>query len=334
MDARPTRREVIKGMGTGAAVAAGAVAAGAVAAGAVAAAASPVLSTLISKLEPKTVKHNFIYCLNTSTIKGQKLTLVEEIDIASRAGYHAIEPWISEIDEHVKRGGNLKELGKRFSDTGLSVESAIGFFEWIVDDDARRAKALEEAKRNYEILAQIGAKRIAAPPLGATDRTDIDLHKAAERYRALLDLGDQFGVVAQVEVWGFSKTLGQLGDAALVAIESGHPKACVLPDVYHLYKGGSPLSGINLLSANAMHNFHLNDYPADPPRDRIGDEHRVYPGDGIAPLGELFRDLRAMGYNGALSIELFNHAYYKQDAFTVAKTALDKLKAVIEKSLA
>jgi sugar phosphate isomerase/epimerase len=287
----------------------------------------------ISNAEPKSVKHHFIYCLNTSTIKGQKLSLVEEIDVASRAGYHAIEPWISEIDDHVKHGGTLKELNQRFKDKGLSVESTIGFFEWIVDDDARRAKALEEAKRNYDLCAQIGAKRIAAPPLGATDRTDIDLHRAAERYRALLDLGDQFGVVPQVEVWGFSKTLGQLGDAALVAIESGHPKACVLADVYHLYKGGSPLSGINLLSATAMHNFHMNDYPAEPPRDRIGDEHRVYPGDGIAPLTELFRDLKAMGYNGALSIELFNHDYYKQDAFTVAKTAIEKLKAVVEKSL-
>lgn len=325
MHTRPTRRELIAGMG--AALASGTISMP------FTANAKPPLAPSLSNVEPKPVKHNFIYCLNTSTIKGQKLSLVEEIDIAAKAGYHAIEPWISEIDEHVKHGRTLKDLGRRCKDKGLSVESAIGFFEWIVDDDARRAKALEEAKRNYDLCAQIGAKRIAAPPLGATDRTDLNLHRAAERYRALLEMGDQFGVVPQVEVWGFSKTLGRLGEAALVAIESGHPKACILADVYHLYKGGSPLSGINLLSTGSMHNFHLNDYPADPPRDRIGDEHRVYPGDGIANLGELFRDLSTMGYTGALSIELFNHAYWQQDAFTVAKTALDKLKAVIQKSL-
>ena len=327
MEARPTRREVINGMG--AALAAG-IAAGVTAS---ASGASPIPSTTPSKAEPKPMKHNFIYCLNTSTIKGQKLSLVDEIDIAAKAGYHGIEPWVSEIDEHVKRGGTLKNLGQRCRDKGLSVESAIGFFEWIVDDDAHRAKALEEAKRNLDMLAQIGAKRIAAPPLGATERADLDLHKAAVRYRALLDLSDQFGVVPQAEVWGFSKTLGRLGDAALVAIESGHPKACILADVYHLYKGGSDITGLKLLSAASMHNFHMNDYPADPPRDRIGDEHRVYPGDGIAPLGEILRDLKAMGYNGALSIELFNRAYWKQDALTVAKTALDKLKAVVDKSL-
>lgn len=277
-------------------------------------------------------KAEFIYCLNTSTIKGQKLPLVEEIEIAAKAGYHAIEPWISEIDEYVKGGGSLPDLGKRLLDHGLSVESAIGFFDWIVDDDARRAKGLEQAKRDMDSVARIGGKRVAAPPTGATEQTGLDLLRAAERYRALLELGDQFGVVPQAEVWGFSKTLGRLGEAALVAIESGHPKACILPDVYHLYKGGSPLTGLRLLSANAFHNFHLNDYPADPPRDRITDADRVYPGDGIAPLGELFRDLRAMGYHGALSIELFNASYWKQDALTVAQTALRKLQDVIAKA--
>lgn len=278
-------------------------------------------------------KPRFIYCLNTSTLQGQKLSLVEEIDIAAKAGYNAIEPWISEIDAYVKAGGSLPDLGKRLRDKGLTMESAIGFFDWIVDDDARRAKGLEEAKRNMELVAPIGCKRLAAPPLGATEQTDLDLRKAAERYRALLELGDKYGVVPQAEVWGFSKTLTRLGEAAMVAIESGHPKACILPDVYHLYKGGSDHTGLKLLSKTSIHNFHMNDYPADPPRDRITDADRVYPGDGIAPLTEIFHILRDMGYDGALSIELFNREYWKQDALAVAKTALDKLKAVVQKSL-
>ena len=70
----------------------------------------------------------------------------------------------------------------------------------------------------------------------------------------------------------------------MVAIESGHPKACVLPDVYHLYKGGSDFAGLKLLNAAAVHVFHMNDYPANPPRSAINDSDRVYPGDGVAPL--------------------------------------------------
>ncbi|MBW3622575.1 MAG: sugar phosphate isomerase/epimerase [Armatimonadetes bacterium] len=313
MEKQLSRRRLLAG--TGAMLAAGAV--------------SGVSSAAGAKNRPR--GEPFGYCLNTSTLRGQKLTLEQEIDIAGKAGYHAIEPWIGEIDDYVKRGGSLSDLKRRIADRGLTVESAIGFFEWIVDDDARRAKALEEAKRNMDLLRQIGGKRIAAPPLGATDRSDVSLLRAAERYRALLDLGDQFGVVPQVEVWGFSKTLGRLGEAAFVAIESGHRDACILPDVYHLYRGGSAFEGVGLLSDAAMHVFHVNDVPARPPREQLNDSHRIYPGDGIAPIDALLRDLNRIGFRGYLSLELFNREYWQQDALVVARTGLEKIRAVVRR---
>jgi 2-keto-myo-inositol isomerase len=269
---------------------------------------------------------SFRYCFNTSTIRGQKLTLAEEIDIAAMAGYQAIEPWIGEIETHVQNGGSLSDLKKRIADHGLSVESAIGFAEWIVDDEARRTKELERARHDMDLVQQIGGKRIAAPPAGATDVTDMDYLKAAERYRALLAIGDHIGVVPQVEVWGFSKCCNRLGQAMLVAIESGHPDACVLPDVYHLYKGGSDFTGLQLLGSTSMHVFHMNDYPAEPSRQQIGDGDRVYPGDGVAPLAEIMQTLRRIGFDGYLSIELFNKSYWQQDPLEVARLALSKMQ--------
>ncbi len=56
-----------------------------------------------------------------------------------------------------------------------------------------------------EMLAQIGCKRVAAPPAGATDTVVIDLKKVAERYMAILDVGTKPGVVPHLEMWGFSK---------------------------------------------------------------------------------------------------------------------------------
>jgi sugar phosphate isomerase/epimerase len=275
----------------------------------------------------------FRYGLNTATLMGQKLSIVEVVEIATRAGYQAIEPWVRELDQYVKDGGSLKDLGKRIADRGLTVESAIDFFEWIVEDDMRRKKGLENARRGMDMVLQIGGKRIAAPPAGATDRADLSLLTVAQRYRTLLDIGSQIGVVPQVEVWGFSRTLTRLGEAALVAIESGHKDACILADVYHLYKGGSDFTGVNLLAGSAMHVLHMNDYPADPPRATITDAQRIYPGDGIAPLKTLLRDLRRIGFRGTLSLELFNREYWKRDALAVARTGLEKMRAVVTSSL-
>lgn len=271
----------------------------------------------------------FHYCLNTSTIRGQQLSLVEEIDVAADAGYQAIEPWVNEIEAYAQSGGSLADLRKRIADRGLSVESAVGFAEWIVDDDARRAQGLEVARREMDLVRQIGGKRIAAPAAGAVDAHDVDYLKVAERYRALLELGESIGVVPQVEVWGFSNTLNRLGQAMLVAIESGHPQACVLPDVYHLYKGGSDFTGLKLLSPTAVQVFHLNDYPANPPRETIDDADRVYPGDGVAPLADILQTLRAIGFDGYLSIELFNPTYWQQDPLAVARLALRKMQSLV-----
>ena len=300
-----------------------------------------------ARAELESVKAPFGFCLNTSTVRnaeGKSRPLVELIDIAAKAGFAAIEPWVSEIEDYRKGGGTLPDLKKRLQDSGLAVPDAIGFAEWVVDDPARRKRGLEQARRDMDLLQQIGGQRIAAPPVGATGGTSkrddpkasepvVDLLAAADRYRELWELGRSMGVTPIVEVWGFSRTLKRLGETLLVAVESGAAGAAVLPDVYHLYKGGSDFAGLAMLSAKSIGIFHVNDYPRID-RAKIGDADRVYPGDGVAPLGEVFRTLHAARYAGFLSVELFNRDYWKQDPHAVARTAREKLQAAVTKALA
>jgi sugar phosphate isomerase/epimerase len=274
----------------------------------------------------------FSYSLNTATIRGQKLGIVRELEIAAQAGYQGIEPWVEGVQNYVKEGGTLADLRKRSSDLGLTIEGAIGFPEWIVDDDDRRGKGLERAKREMDLISQIGGKRFAAPPAGATDLPKLDLSRAAERYRALLEIGDQLGIVPELELWGFSKNLNRLGECVCVAVETGHPKACVLADVFHLHKGGSDFKGMSLLAAQTLQVLHLNDYPAEPTREKIDDSFRIYPGDGVAALAAMLKTLHATGGPKVLSLELFNRQYWSEDPLQVAKTGLAKMKAVVEKA--
>lgn len=277
------------------------------------------------------------YCFNTSTIRGQQLSVPEQIRVCAAAGYDAIEPWIRDLRGYVEQGGSLPDLGKRIEDAGLTVESAIGFATWIVDDEAERKAGLEEARRDMEMIRAIGGKRIAAPPIGAhrlasPDSESPPLMDIAARYRALLELGQEIGVIPQLELWGFSTTLSRLGELAFVATEAGHPEACVLPDVYHIYKGGSDFAGLALLEASRIHCFHMNDYPATPARGEIGDADRVYPGDGVAPLGQILTTLRLGGFAGHLSLELFNPSYWEQPAEEVARRGLEKMQAAVRAS--
>jgi sugar phosphate isomerase/epimerase len=277
----------------------------------------------------KPVHPAFRYCLNTATLRGQKLAITEVVAIAHRAGYQGIEPWIDELDQLVAGGGSLKDLGKQLADSGLKVESAIGFAQWCVDDPVERKKGLEEARRTMGLVAEIGGTRIAAPPAGAREKK-IESGVLGERYGALLELGDRMGVVPIAEIWGPSSTMSRLGEVAQIAIDSGHANACILPDIYHLYKGGSGYTGLGLLASHTVPVIHMNDYPAMPGRSEITDAARVYPGDGVAPWGEIMAALRAMGFGGALSLELFNRDYWQQDPLGIALTGLAKMKTVME----
>lgn len=141
----------------------------------------------------------FVYSFNTSTVRGQNLPITAEVDIAAKAGYGAIEPWINELERYTQGGGNLRDLGRRITDAGLRVESAIGFCEWIVDDEGRRRKGLEDARRAMAMVRQIGGRRLAAPPVGATRQADLSLVRAAERRNRRRPAGRALGPLPLAE---------------------------------------------------------------------------------------------------------------------------------------
>lgn len=271
---------------------------------------------------------NFIYCINMATIRGHKLGFVKELEVASKAGFHSAEIWVDTLQTYLTNGGTLKDAKKRLDDLGMKVENAIGFAPWIIEDETKRNDGLEQMKREMDMLAQIGCKRTAAPPVGATNLPVLDLKRVAERYRSVLELGDRTGVVPQLEMWGFSKNLSKVSDVMYVALESGHPSAKVLLDVFHLYKGGSSLDTLPLINPSALEILHMNDHAANLPAATITDADRTYPGDGVAPIKRILQILGKREKPLVLSVEVFNKSYYAQDALVVAKTALAKLKAV------
>ena len=161
----------------------------------------------------------------------------------------------------------------------------------------------------------------------------IDLSAIAERYATLLDIGRDIGVTPMVELWGSSKNLSKLSEVAFVAIQCGRPEALILPDIYHLYRGGSDFAGLKLLAGPAIQVIHVNDYPTNRPRTELNDGDRVHPGDGNAPLDVIFQTLAGNGCRAALSLELFNKSYWEQDAESVARIGLMKTKAAVEAAL-
>jgi len=279
----------------------------------------------------KETKHHetFRYCLNTSTISGQKLGIVKYVEVAGEAGYHGIEVWMRDLKQYVDEGGALESLRKLIEDKKLKVEDAIGFAPWLSPGEEAKQEGFKQMKEEMLMLKEIGGTRIAAPPAGLKGDQPLDLFKAGERYHQLLDLGRETGVMPQLEFWGSSPVLYQMGQVLMIAANANDPDARILPDVYHLFRGGSGFECLKMLNGNFVEIFHMNDFPGSKPREEQNDADRVYPGDGVAPLKQILTDLKGDGGTTVLSLELFNRDYWEQDPLTVAQTGLKKMKQAV-----
>lgn len=271
-------------------------------------------------------------CLDTATIRPQ--TLEKKIEVAAAAGFDAIEPWDGELREYENGGRSLEDLGKRIQDAGLFVPSVIGLWDAIPATREAWEAQLPHTRERMRMAAAVGAQQIQVIPGPRRPQAEFDRMWAAERYRDLLEMGTtEYGLVPALVFVQFLDGCKRLSQAMDIAIQSGHPDARVIPDVFHMHIAGSGFRGLRKCSGDAIAIFQFNDAPAAPGMAELKDEHRVFPGDGILPLEQSLRDLVAIGFERCVSLELYNPGYWERDPLDVCVEGREKTLAVIERAL-
>jgi len=147
-------------------------------------------------------------------------------------------------------------------------------------------------------------------------------------------MGEKMGVQPLLELWGTHPVLGPLSHGIYTTVAAGRPDASLLLDVFHLYKSGTPFTALKQINGAALQVMHLNDYPQAADSSTLNDGNRIYPGDGVAPLRQIFRDLRDSGFRGYFSLELFNKEYWAKSADENLKTAMEKIRATVRSAMA
>ena len=269
------------------------------------------------------------FAMNASTLRGYKLTLLDQMKAMALSGFRGYEPWMKDI-RAAKADGTLGDVCRIARDSGVSFINGIAFGQWVNPDPKIRAAGLEETKQDMALLAEIGCPCVAASMFGMQKPGSpaLSLEAIAERYAVVLDLGKEMGVRPLLEYWGHSVNLFRLEDALEVVRLTGRDDAAVLADVYHTYRGGGSFDAYRKLSAKLLPVLHVNDYPSYPCREQLKDPDRVWPGDGKAPWRKIFADLDAVGADPWLSIELFNPAYWRTYPAKTLGEGYAKLSAV------
>jgi sugar phosphate isomerase/epimerase len=260
--------------------------------------------------------------MNSATIR--PVPLQEQVRLVAEAGWDGIEPWMNDLEKFEADGGDLKALGREIADRGLRIANVIGLWDGMPEGDEAFAASLPMSRNRMRICADIGSPYVAALPL--PDRENFNLQDGAKRYRELVRIGrEEYGVQPIMEFVSVFKSVTRLGQATAIALDADTPHAYVLPDTFHMWKGGGGFSGIARLTGDFIADFHWNDVPAGITPADANDGTRILPGDGILPLTQCLKDLKAIGYARGLSLELFNRELWEKDGKYVCELGLRKM---------
>ncbi|MBB3114490.1 sugar phosphate isomerase/epimerase [Paenibacillus phyllosphaerae] len=266
----------------------------------------------------------FKAALNASTLFPFRLTVPEFIRVAADAGYDGVELWVSDIERYLADGGTAEALRACLDEAGLTFANAIAFFRWADKDPAVREAAFLQAEQEMKLLQELGCLAIAAPPYG--DVAACSPEEFAASLDRLVQLGRRIGIEPYLEFWGRAPKLSTLSEAVEISSLCGETGIKLLLDPFHMYTGGSAIPEIERLNGDRIGIFHVNDYPSEPDVTVIADNHRVFPGKGIAPSREIASTLHRIGYEGYLSLELFLEHYEGLSALEVARKGLAAMK--------
>ncbi|MCC6443476.1 MAG: sugar phosphate isomerase/epimerase [Armatimonadetes bacterium] len=264
-------------------------------------------------------------CINGATT--MPYPLEADLAAAGAAGFEQVEIWAGKLDAYLKEHSpeDVKLLLAEYSLTVASIcPYGIVFF-----GDVESAK--QSIRQAAALSRSLGCDTLLvcpdSPPAGMS--RDAAFEEAGRIARQYGDIVAEQGVRLAIEPLGMHPFVSGSNEALRILQEAGHASLGLMMDTFHYYKSGVSLEDVARIPVDWLCIVHVNDCE-DLPREQLNDGHRLYPGEGILPLKETLRLLQAMGYQGALSVEIFRQAYWQAPAEEIAR----KSKASLESALA
>ncbi len=261
--------------------------------------------------------------LNAITIK--QASLMQKLEAAAEAGFDGIGLWNDEVSEAVQQGMPIVRIADALYAKRLSVPEMCFVGGWMYSTGEERSEALSQAQERFHQAAGLGCGCVIA----CASNGEGDLDEVADDYRELCTIAARWRVKPALEFVGAAQQVKDIATAWEVIRRAGHPMGSILLDTFHFHMGGSTIEDLKRVPAHKIALVHINDAP-DKPLDQLSDADRLMPGDGVLPLVEILSILRDGGFQGHVSLELFNEEYWAMDPFEVAKIGYEKTKAVVD----
>ncbi|MEM7270553.1 MAG: TIM barrel protein [Pseudomonadota bacterium] len=253
--------------------------------------------------------------------------LPEKLAAIAAAGFDGVEIFEQDFIAH---DGGPAEVGRMVRDHGLETMLFQPFrdFEGLPEPD--RARAFDRAERKFDVMEALGAdlmlicSSVHPKAMGGIDRAADDLRELGERAGAR-------GLRVGYEALAWGAHINDHRDAWEIVRRADHDAVGLIVDSFHTLGRKLSPESIRSIPGDKIFFVQLADAPLIEMDLLYWSRHfRNMPGEGDLDVVSFMRAVAATGYDGPLSLEIFNDQFRGGSPRAIARDGQRSLIALMD----
>ena len=232
--------------------------------------------------------------------------LSEKLEAIAAAGFRGVEIFESDL---LSYNGSPADVAKEVADLGLKVVTFQPFRDFEGMPDAQRTRTFDRAERKFDVMQELGCdllmvcSNVSPDSLAGIDRAAADFQQLGER-------AAKRGLRVAFEALAWGRHISDYRDAWEVVRRADHPAIGLVLDTFHTFARKTDLKPLRSIPADRIFLVQLADAPwLDMDVLSWSRHFRCFPGQGDMPLVDFMQALQATGYDGEISLEIFNDQF-------------------------
>jgi 4-hydroxyphenylpyruvate dioxygenase len=241
--------------------------------------------------------------------------LREKLEAIAASGFDGVEIFENDFLAYDR---SPRDVARMVADLGLSITLFQPFRDFEGLPEPQRSQAFERAERKFDLMGDLCTdlmlvcSSVSPLALGGVDRAATDLRELGER-AAKRNLRVGYEALA----WG--RHVNDHRDAWEIVRRADHCSIGIILDSFHTLSRGIDPESIRKIPGDKIFIVQLADAPKIDMDLLYWSRHfRNMPGEGDLPVTDFMRAVAATGYNGPISLEIFNDQFRSGSPRTIA----------------
>lgn len=241
--------------------------------------------------------------------------LEEKLQAIARAGFRGVDIFDPDF---VTSPLSARDIGTMARALGLELTLFQPFRDFEGLPEPLRVRALDRAERKFDVMQEMGVDTLLACS-SVSPAVLPGLDRAAEDFHMLGERAARRGIQIGYEGLALGVLVNDHRDAWQIVRRADHPSVGLSLDSFHTLSRGIPVASIAMLPKDKLFLVQLADAPRLSPDILSWSRHfRNMPGQGDLDVVGFMKAVAATGYDGVVSLEIFNDQFRSSSAAAVA----------------